>query len=459
VNSLRIEIWNHFESVLAGEDLNFKLDEIRYWRKLLGNINVRLSEECPSARISRNGEGISLEIGKELSQKLTTPQDWIWIIGHELSHFTLGHLNKIRTSKQLAKNVWNYIFDVAIEMRMFRELPFGAPFEVDLRLKPLLVNAQGKQAAVGAFLINPYVWDLAEVSFERFIKERISDSGLRKRAIKFYNSLYDREPKPPMDFDYMVEELLFWLEGVVPIWMPVIVESSLEGVPDWVKKTGRGRRGGRGIVQINEKIEFTEYTIPQIAREIASMVNFDPENRVKRESRVHAMTVMPILGRRSAALLGAGIYPVFFKSKVTRAIPFCFRPQVYLDLSGSMRAHLSQMYGLISKLTDVIGDPIWSFAGDVVPMTIKQLNNGDVPITGGTSMGSVLKHASGKKFRKIIVLGDGQFSESPQDIADMADEKKIEISLVLFKRSISRNCQWLVEEAKRTYAKKVWTVA
>ncbi|MGC9337771.1 MAG: hypothetical protein ACP5EQ_06720, partial [Candidatus Cloacimonadia bacterium] len=458
MDSLRIIIWKMFETILGGREKDENYEILRYWRKLLGNINIRLEEDCETARISRTGEFVRLEIGKRFADRLTTPEDWIWVIGHELSHFSLGHLNEIRQNKPINRKVWNYIYDVAIEARMYRRLPFGAPFEKEIRLKPLMKNASGKSSAVGAFLINPYVWKESNIKLKTFLRQRISDRNLCQRAIRLYQSIYPEAPTQEMDYDVMVNELLFWLDGVVPIWLPVIGDGETEGKPDWVKKIRRNSRGGYGTFHSDDEIKFVEYSIPQIASAIASMASFDPENRILKQSRVLVKTVMPFIGRREAALLGAGIYPVFFTPRMLRETPSCFRPQVYIDLSGSMRDHLHLIYGLISKLSNVVGEPVWCFAGDVVPISMKDLKRGVAPISGGTSMEGVLKHAEKGNFRRIIVLGDGHFAESPGQIAEMARKARVEINLVLFRCFGYYPLQSIYQTAKDTYAKKVWTV-
>ncbi|HHS50148.1 MAG TPA: VWA domain-containing protein [candidate division Zixibacteria bacterium] len=456
---MRREIWDKFIQANGGLDkrVYFPLNS---WMRLLANIAVEMSEQCDTARISRMGNMFKIEVGETFAENLKTPEDWVWVIGHELSHFSLGHLNKIRQSKPLSAMAWNYIFDVAIEARMFRQLPFSAPFEAEFRLKPLLNNSKDKSSAIGAFLVNPLVWKSAGVDIKKFIRSRITDKALAKRAIDFYFTLYpEGKDKPEPDFHVLVEELLFWLDGVVPLWLPII-GNGIEGkLPGWAQGPEESEVGGWESMDCNVEVQPLKIAIPKVAAEITRAVTFDRENTIERRQRVLCHTVMPVIGRKGAALLGAGIYPVFFSNKMMVNSPSNMRPQVFIDLSASMIRHWPHVYGLIGGIVGSIGEPLWGFSGKVVPLTMSQIRLGEVPISGGTAFAPIIEHAREKRFRRIIILTDGRFNESPSGIAEMVKRARIDVYVVLYNvssRTLMRDN--LIESMIRTYAKKQWTI-
>jgi hypothetical protein len=458
VNNLRDTIWDSLGKFVK-EDSGLPYESkraIREWVSLLGIVGVRSSDKCGTAKIKSSNERIEIEIGERLLNKLSSPEDWVWIVGHELSHFTLGHLNGIRKEKPLTDSFWNYTFDVIIESQMFKQLNFGAEFEKELRLKPLLANGFEKRAAIGAFLVNPFVWQLANVEPETFLRERIKENKLARRAVDFYKSLYPKKPgRTALPSVQVLNELMFWFDGFIPIWLPVIGEGD----------TGLGKNGddklknhigGTGTVVQNEIVQTKKKSLISLSRLISRVVTFDSENTLKSRQQILTRTVIPMMGRKDAAMLGANVYPVFFSPKVSCEVESRMRPQLYIDLSGSMAEEWSAVYSLISGLSGIVGEPVWGFSGKVVPLSGREIRMGIVPITGGTEMTCVIEHASTKKYKKIIVFTDGQFAESNSTIGKISKSANVDIYLVLFGGERNRSLQRIKDCSKAHYAKEVW---
>jgi hypothetical protein len=89
--------------------------------------------------------------------------------------------------------------------------------------------------------------------------------------------------------------------------------------------------------------------------------------------------------------------------------------QVYLDVSGSMRAEMPELIALLQRLSRYIRRPFWAFSDVVAPAMIK---NGQLVTrtTGGTSMACVLEHVALTRPEAAIVLTDGYIEALPPEV-------------------------------------------
>lgn len=80
--------------------------------------------------------------------------------------------------------------------------------------------------------------------------------------------------------------------------------------------------------------------------------------------------------------------------------------QVYLDVSGSMRAELPLVIALLARLARHIRRPFWAFSDEVAPAVIEggQLRT---RTTGGTSLACVLEHVARTRPRAAVIVTDG----------------------------------------------------
>ncbi len=117
---------------------------------------------------------------------------------------------------------------------------------------------------------------------------------------------------------------------------------------------------------------------------------------------------MPIMtpGDRRAALrsLWSDLLPMArWESLVAKPIGTA---QVYLDVSGSMRAEMPLLVSLLGRLSPMIRKPLWAFSDQVARARIE---NGRLiaETTGGTSMSCVLAHLADTRPPTAVVVTDG----------------------------------------------------
>jgi predicted metal-dependent peptidase len=80
--------------------------------------------------------------------------------------------------------------------------------------------------------------------------------------------------------------------------------------------------------------------------------------------------------------------------------------QVYLDVSGSMRAEMPLVIALLARLSRHVRRPFWAFSDEVAPAVIErgQLRT---RTTGGTSLACVLEHVARTRPRAAVIVTDG----------------------------------------------------
>jgi hypothetical protein len=80
--------------------------------------------------------------------------------------------------------------------------------------------------------------------------------------------------------------------------------------------------------------------------------------------------------------------------------------QVYLDVSGSMRAEMPVIIALLGRLSRYIRRPFWAFSDVVVPAVIER-GQLKAQTTGGTSLACVLEHVARTRPASAVVVTDG----------------------------------------------------
>ena len=104
--------------------------------------------------------------------------------------------------------------------------------------------------------------------------------------------------------------------------------------------------------------------------------------------------------------LAAGVPPLMFKThKLTYRIDKNLLP-IYLDVSGSTMSHLPEIVRLIANVSGEL-DYVWGFSDYIHKHTIKDLQEGKIKSSGGTSFDCIINHVIENKFQHFVVLTDG----------------------------------------------------
>jgi len=113
--------------------------------------------------------------------------------------------------------------------------------------------------------------------------------------------------------------------------------------------------------------------------------------------------------KRDLVLLSAGVLPLHFHNRVHQPETEERGLAVYLDVSGSVNAHLPKVLGLLQSLASDL-KTIFLFSNQVIEVTLKTLLQGNVRTTYGTDFDCIAEHALDNRLDKAVILTDGYAS-------------------------------------------------
>lgn len=124
--------------------------------------------------------------------------------------------------------------------------------------------------------------------------------------------------------------------------------------------------------------------------------------------RIQKRAVYPRNGisRRDAALLGAGVMPVFWQTDRIRQRQQKRGVAIYVDVSGSVYGELPRVCGLIHAMRRDV-DQVYEFSNIVLKTSTRELGAGIIKTSGGTDYDCIVEHAVQAGHKKIIVITDG----------------------------------------------------
>jgi len=100
--------------------------------------------------------------------------------------------------------------------------------------------------------------------------------------------------------------------------------------------------------------------------------------------------------------------------------------QVYLDVSGSMRAEMPAMIALLGRLSRYIRRPFWAFSDVVVPAVIER-GQLKALTTGGTSLACVLEHVARTRPASAVVVTDGYIENLDRRLVMKASATRLHV--------------------------------
>jgi hypothetical protein len=168
---------------------------------------------------------------------------------------------------------------------------------------------------------------------------------------------------------------------------------------------------GAGHYDDLEEDETGDPVQPSLSPELALAVKralIEDPNHPRRRAAFTAVT-SPVFspGRSDWPSLSLGFWPTLFHGPRFDTADDDQRAHVYIDVSGSFDAFLSQVYGLILALGDEVGSTVHLFSNQVADATLDELARGLKRTTGGTDFDCVLGHALEHRYRRIVIITDG----------------------------------------------------
>ena len=140
-------------------------------------------------------------------------------------------------------------------------------------------------------------------------------------------------------------------------------------------------------------------------------------------------------------MIGFGVVPIFYSTYFETPQPESIA--IYIDFSISTQDYHSEICGLLASMRSVYKGCYYAFTTDITEITFEHLTTGQFE-SGGTDITPVIEHINKNKFKKVLIITDGEFSPS-QVIT------KSEIYLLLFEKS---NTPYSIN--KSGSVKKVW---
>jgi hypothetical protein len=134
--------------------------------------------------------------------------------------------------------------------------------------------------------------------------------------------------------------------------------------------------------------------------------------------------------KRDFILLAAGIPPFHYHNHVQRAAVKELGLAVYLDVSGSVNAHLPEIVGILSSLRSELTS-IFLFSNKVVEVPFRTLLAGKVQTTYGTDFDCIAESILERNMDKAIVLTDGYASISADKQVELKN-RKLQALTILF---------------------------
>ena len=88
-------------------------------------------------------------------------------------------------------------------------------------------------------------------------------------------------------------------------------------------------------------------------------------------------------------------------------MPVGDRVHVYVDVSGSMKHILQELYGAILDCIDLVEPIVHLFSTKIADVTLTELRAGKCASTGGTDIRCVADHITRHRIRRALLITDG----------------------------------------------------
>lgn len=383
--------------------------------ELLPNCHFEVRDDVPTARIRNGPDGTAIEFGGEfLVRELGDDRDFLFVLMHEIYHHVLGHLRVSRGDR--ASRMYRGLSNIAADMLVNRTVcnrffPDGVPL-LD-RMYPVDSLPGALLRHPGLSFENPAHQDARcrlIRNFEVGLGKIGGNPGLCMSVFSVYRLAWGRGAP----YETILERLLALFRSIDPQSFPQVIllgdhEAGAGGLGDIFSMDGRGDKGdpftGGGddreeIVRV-EKATHNQGVAAALRRALEVQAN-----RWRMYDPIACPGVVCVPGRRDAAFLGAGMYPVFYQANKTE-----FEPEqlahVYVDVSGSMIDEIPHMFAVLAASRELVADPIHEFSERIEDVTMADFAKGVCRTTGGTDFTPIMTHALARKFRQVVVFTDG----------------------------------------------------
>ncbi|MBZ0181564.1 MAG: hypothetical protein K8F60_03845 [Melioribacteraceae bacterium] len=366
-----------------------------------------------------------------------TDEDILWIICHEIGHYILNHLTSEYNNTH-SKQFCNIAFDCQVNSMLYN---INEQNPIDTLNKFNQVNydqyISGEDRNGYFFLLVPPFKNTNEIKYD-FNKAGIP---LEKTAliIEFWFKNYSKEGLGLDDIVFYLEQLIEEDEHDDEPEDREYKEVEIDELPESVTELSET------LIQ-NIKDNDAE-SISELSNDLFDLSNIEIKSRDKQTleraiektlfkkkcgkegeiSEVYYRNIFPAITRKESLYFSNDLIPVFYENKNTETI--ASETAVYIDFSISTEPYHKQICKSITSLRKAYKGPYYGFTESVEELSYQDLLSGNFEVSG-TEIDPVIEHINKNKFKKALIITDGEFDKSRL-------KTKAELYIILFENTNS----------------------
>jgi len=398
---------------------------------LLGLLDIRPSTEIPTASVSLGLRSV-LRINPDFI-KVNCPSDetLMMLVLHELMHVLLGHTrlyNRITDAQNIA-------FDAVINAHLCRSFPkpeytalFRNLYAPDLLPEALLRPPAGWGSPEARWCLEGRA---GEVHRALYLDDSVTTGELLELVEQILPAMSGKSEGERQDNPDGFEELTGRLLGDHHLFdgareeeglSPDLLRTLREIIARWpreVLQRGRdegGRLEGKNITPKHAR-RLLVFRLRHALLAVAS--GGPPESTLRRQTLAARPSLRPWLSpsdRRGAVLSVLGRPPLLWGDTVIdRSREPVSKTALYIDVSGSMAAHLELIYGALAPLSELLEPVVRLFSTEIQVISLPALRRGLVRTSGGTGISCVTADLLHRRVRHALIITDGLVGFVPRD--------------------------------------------
>ena len=367
-----------------------------------------------------------------------TPERLMMLVLHELHHVLLGHTRLF----PCVTPVDNLVFDAVINALLCRMFPepaytsFFADYYDDAEVPSCLLRPS-KGWGLKQYSSPPVLLDKRYKNLCAAHRALYSEYGVG------YDELYAALRKElgaeevslvPLIGDHGKDGAT---AGEFEVRTPVLYKVVRGIVEQWPQPPNPIR--GRSLANLLQNSEVAVVRVPSnrerlssLLRHVAGARGSYRTHRQLAETNTAAMTPLPTMSRRSLVLRSLGVTSLLHESVVpsARLDPNGGLVHVYLDVSGSIGALKSVLYGAVLECIDLVAPTIHLFSTKVADISVSKFRTGQCRTTGGTDIACVAKHIHEHRVRRAVLITDGYVGSPAGAHLSVLQDTKLGIALI-----------------------------
>jgi len=399
------------------------------YRKLLGLLDIELSDEVPTAAVSLGPRSV-MKINPEfLELHCRTDATLTMLVLHETMHVLLGHtrLYERITPEQ------NIAFDAVINATLCRMLPspeytalFRDLYASDLLPEALLRPPDGVGTPWIRWTLEGEVGRLHQALYEDDTVTTGELLAMLEKTVAGGNRDGNGGEKTPSGHNPPGELLGRLLGNHGPgsedeSPSPELLEGIRDLVSHWPRETVRKGRdmGGtenRRTLHVRNPGRIASTILRRALLHVAVTGPAGIGGPLPTIApRPSARPFAAPRDRRAAVLGALGQPPLLWETTVEdRTRRPVSRTHVYLDVSGSIESVVPLLYGAILSLAEFVHPMVHLFSTKVFDTKIGELHRGKITSTYGTDITCVTAHMIEHRVRRAVIVTDGWVGSVPK---------------------------------------------